>query len=177
MLFSLHGQSKDALAKTKMGGWEYDVAGPYYKCNMTDIAAAIGLVQLKRLPAMLRRRRKLIEYYDRELQGCELAMMMHFSEKEKLISSGHLYMVKLLHRGEEERGRLIEQLAANGVAANVHYKPLPMLTAYKNMGFRIADFPNAYQMYKNEVTLPLYSRLTDEEAEYVVKTVRKLLGK
>ena len=175
MLLSLHGQSKDALAKSKAGGWEYDIVAPYYKCNMTDIAAAIGLVQLKRFPGMLKRRKRIIEYYDRELQDCGVSMMQHYSEKEKFSSSGHLYLVKLIHRDEEYRNKVIERMANLGVATNVHYKPLPMLTAYKNLGYRIEDFPNAFDMYRNEITLPLYSGLTDEEVFYIIDSFKKCL--
>ena len=175
MLLSLHGQSKDALAKSKAGGWEYDIVAPYYKCNMTDIAAAIGLVQLKRFPGMLKRRKRIIEYYDRELQDCGVSMMQHYSEKEKFSSSGHLYLVKLIHRDEEYRNKVIERMANLGVATNVHYKPLPMLTAYKNLGYRIEDFPNAFDMYRNEITLPLYSGLTDEEVFYIIDSFKKCI--
>ena len=175
MLLSLHGQSKDALAKSKAGGWEYDIVAPYYKCNMTDIAAAIGLVQLKRFPGMLKRRKRIIEYYDRELQDCGVSMMQHYSEKEKFSSSGHLYLVKLINRDEEYRNKVIERMANSGVATNVHYKPLPMLTAYKNLGYRIEDFPNAFDMYKNEITLPLYSGLTDDEVFYIIDSFKKCI--
>lgn len=175
MLLSLHGQSKDALSKTQLGAWEYDIIGPYYKCNMTDVAAAIGLAQLDRYPAILKRRRKIIEYYDRELQGTGVGVMKHFSEKDRIASSGHLYIVKLIGQDEEYRNRFIEKMAGLGVATNVHYKPLPMFTAYKNLGFDIKDFPNAFDMYRNEITLPLYSRLTDEEAAYVMDSFKKCL--
>ncbi len=175
MLLSLHGQSKDALAKSKAGGWEYDIVAPYYKCNMTDVAAAIGLVQLKRFPGMLKRRKRIIEYYDRELQDCGVSMMQHYSEKEKFSSSGHLYLVKLINRDEEYRNKVIERMANSGVATNVHYKPLPMLTAYKNLGYRIEDFPNAFDMYKNEITLPLYSGLTDDEVFYIIDSFKKCI--
>jgi len=175
MLLSLHGQTKDALTKTQLGGWEYDIVGPYFKCNMTDIMASIGLAQLKRFPDMLRRRRKLIEYYNRELSGLSVSVLQHYSEKEHFASSGHLYLVKLLWQDEEYRNNVIRKLAANGVATNVHYKPLPMMTAYRRMGYDIKDFPNAYEMYKNEITLPLYSRLTDEEAQYVMECFKKAI--
>lgn len=173
MLLCLHGQSKDALAKTKPGAWEYDIIEPYYKCNMTDIAAAIGIAQMKRFPAMLRRRRRLIEYYDSELRGLGVSMLRHYSDKEKFSSSGHLYLVKLTGHDEEYRNSVIERMAGMGVATNVHYKPLPMLTAYKKRGFDIKDFPNALHMYENELTLPLYSTLTDEQAAYVVDSFKK----
>ena len=173
MLYSLHGQSKDALAKTKLGSWEYDIVEPFYKCNMTDLAAALGIAQMKRFPAMLKRRRKIIEYYDRELQGTGVSMLKHYSEKEKITSSGHLYLVKLIGKDESFRNKVIERMANLGVSTNVHYKPLPMMTAYKRLGFDIADFPNAYNMYRNEITLPLYSGLTDEEVCYVIDSFKK----
>lgn len=175
MLLSLHGQSKDALAKTRLGSWEYDIVGPYYKCNMTDITASIGIAQLKRYPSMLKRRRKIIEYYDRELQNTGVSMLKHFSEKEKIMSNGHLYLAKLIGKDEEYRNRIIEIMAGFGVATNVHYKPLPMHTAYKKLGFDIKDFPNSYNMYKNEITLPLYSKLTDEEIYYITDCLKKAL--
>ena len=174
-LLSLHGQSKDALAKTKIGSWEYDIVAPYYKCNMTDITAAIGLAQMKRYSMLLKRRKRIIEFYDRELQGSSVSMLQHFSEKEKFASSGHLYLAKLIGRDEEYRNKVIERMANMGVATNVHYKPLPMLTAYKNMGFDIKDFPNAYKMYENEITLPLYSRLTNDEVYYIMDCFKKAI--
>ncbi len=174
-LLSLHGQSKDALAKTKIGSWEYDIVAPYYKCNMTDITAAIGLAQMKRYSMLLKRRKRIIEFYDRELQGSGVSMLQHFSEKEKFASSGHLYLAKLIGRDEEYRNKVIERMANMGVATNVHYKPLPMLTAYKNMGFDIKDFPNAYKMYENEISLPLYSRLTNDEVYYIMDCFKKAI--
>ncbi len=175
MLLTLHGQTKDALSKTQLGSWEYDIAGPYFKCNMTDITASIGLAQLKRFPAMLKRRRKLIEYYNRELNDCGVSVLQHYSDKEKFYSSGHLYLTKLMWQEEDYRNEVINRLAEMGVSANVHYKPLPMLTAYKHLGYDINEFPNAYDMYKNEITLPLYSKMTDEEAQYVVACYKKAL--
>lgn len=175
MLLSLHGQSKDAFAKTKLGAWEYDIIGPYFKCNMTDIMASIGIAQLKRYPSMLKRRRQIVEFYNKELADQSVSVLQHYSEKEKISSSGHLYLVKLLWQDEEYRNSVIEKMASYGVATNVHYKPLPMLSAYKRMGFDINDFPNAYNMYKNEITLPLYSKLTDEQAQYVVDCFKKAL--
>ncbi len=175
MLLSLHGQSKDALAKTQLGAWEYDIIGPYFKCNMTDIMASIGIVQLQRLPEMLRRRRKIIEYYNRELSDQSVSVLMHYSDKEKFVSSGHLYLVKLMWQDEEYRNNVITQMANCGIATNVHYKPLPMMTAYKRMGYDIKDFPNAFNMYKNEITLPLYSKLTDEQAEYVITNFKRVI--
>ena len=176
MLLSLHGQTKDALSKTQMGAWEYDIVGPYYKCNMTDIMASIGMAQLRRFPAMLKRRRRLIAFYDRELADQSVSVLQHFSDKERFASSGHLYMVKLMWQDEERRSEVIRKMASLGVATNVHYKPLPMLTAYSRMGFDIKDYPNAYEMFKNEITLPLYSRLTDEEAQYVVDCFKKVIS-
>ena len=176
MLLTLHGQTKDALSKTQAGEWEYDIIGPYFKCNMTDIMASIGLAQLKRFPEMLRRRRRLIEFYNRELSGQSVSMLQHYSDKDKLASSGHLYLVKLMWQEEEYRNQVIERMASMGVATNVHYKPLPMMTAYKSMGYNISDFPNAYNMYKNEITLPLYSKMTDDEAAYVIECFKKAIA-
>lgn len=167
MLLSLHGQSKDALAKTKLGAWEYDIAGPYYKCNMTDIMAAIGLAQLKRYPGLLARRKAIIKKYTDGIEADDVECLKHYGEN--YASSGHLMLVRLLGKGETERNELITKLAEAGVAANVHYKPLPMHTAYKNFGFDIKDFPNSYEMYKGEITLPLHTCLTDEQAEYVIE--------
>lgn len=172
MLLSLHGQSKDALAKTKLGAWEYDIKGTYYKCNMTDIMASIGLVQLKRYPSLLKRRKDIIERYTQGIGAEDVQIMPHFTEK--YTSSGHLYLVRLLGRDVEERNAFITRMAEAGVATNVHYKPLPMHTAYKNMGFDIKDYPNAYNMYHNEVTLPLHTCLTDEQVEYVIEQFNRL---
>lgn len=166
MLWSLHGQSKDALAKSRLGSWEYDVLCPGYKCNMTDLAAAVGLAQLDRYPQLLARRREIINRYDEALSGLPVTILRHFDEMHK--SSGHLYMVRLDGKDETQRNRLIELMAQKGVATNVHYKPLPMLTAYKNLGFDVKNFPNAYEMYKNEVTLPLHTLLSDDDVDYVV---------
>lgn len=166
MLWSLHGQSKDALAKTRLGSWEYDVLCPGYKCNMTDLAAAVGLAQLDRYPQLLARRREIINRYDEALSGLPVTILRHFDERHK--SSGHLYIVRLDGKDETQRNRLIELMAQKGVATNVHYKPLPMLTAYKNLGFDVKNFPNAYEMYKNEVTLPLHTLLSDDDIDYVV---------
>ena len=173
MLLSLHGQTKDALSKTQLASWEYDIVAPYYKCNMTDIMASIGLVQLKRFPTMLKRRRKLIEYYNRELADQSVSVLQHYGDT--FTSSGHLYLVKLMWQEEDYRNEVIRRLAEAGVAANVHYKPLPMLTAYRNMGYRIEDFPHAFDMYKNEITLPLYSKLTDAEAQYVMECFKRAI--
>lgn len=172
MLLSLHGQSKDALEKTKAGGWEYDIVAPYYKCNMTDIMASIGLVQLERYPSMLKRRRELIDQYDRQLEGCPVKLLSHYGEGQ---SSGHLYLLRILDKTRKECNNTIIALAEKGVTSNVHYKPLPMLTAYKRMGFAIEDYPNAYGQFENEVTLPLHTCMTDEQVRYVTQTFKKLL--
>lgn len=173
MLWSLHGQSKDALSKTQLGSWEYDILYPGYKCNMTDIMAAIGLVQLERYNSLLEKRRQIIEKYNDALKGLPVTVLRHFDEKNK--SSGHLYLVRLNGKNEQDRNRLIELMAQKGVATNVHYKPLPMLTAYKNLGFDIKNFPNAYNMYKNEVTLPLHTLLTDDDVDYVINSFKDCL--
>lgn len=173
MLLSLHGQTKDALNKNSRGGWEYDILFPGYKCNMTDMAAALGLSQLKRYESILSRRAQLIAFYDAAFAGSRITPIKHFDNDYK--SSGHLYITRIEGVGEQERNQLIDRLAQNGVAANVHYKPLPMLTAYKNLGFDIKDYPNAYNMYKNEITLPLNTVLTDEQAEYTAKLLLSLV--
>ena len=165
-LLSLHGQNKDALAKTRLGAWEYDIVAPYYKCNMTDVMAAIGLAQLKRYPEMLYRRRQIIERYNEGLRGCDVQVLDHFGDDHS--SSGHLYLVRLLGEDVEYRNAVIERMAERGIACNVHYKPLPMMTAYKNLGFDIVDYPNAYNQYHNEITLPLHTSLTNEDVEYVI---------
>ena len=165
-LLSLHGQNKDALAKTKLGAWEYDIIAPNYKCNMTDVMAGIGLAQFKRYPDMLARRREIIEKYNSGLSGCNVEVLNHYGDDHA--SSGHLYLVRLLGKSVEQRNDVISKMAERGIACNVHYKPLPMMTAYKNLGFDIADYPNAYAQYENEVTLPLHTRLTDEDVEYVI---------
>lgn len=169
-LLSLHGQSKDALAKTQLGAWEYDIVGPWYKCNMTDIAAAIGLVQMKRYDGLLKRRREIIEKYDGAFVPMGIGVLPHYTaEKEGRISSGHLYLTRIPGITEEQRHEIIVAMAEEGIACNVHYKPLPMMTAYRNMGFDIADYPNAYEYYANEVSLPLHTKLTDEEVDYVIE--------
>ena len=165
-LFSLHGQSKDALAKTRLGAWEYDIIGPWYKCNMTDIMAALGLVQMKRYPQMLQRRKEIIQRYDQALKAIGVEVLNHYSETHQ--SSGHLYITRIPNITTEQRQNIIEQMAERGIATNVHYKPLPMMTAYKNMGFDIQHYPNAYAHFANEITLPLHTRLTDEEIEYII---------
>lgn len=172
-LLSLHGQSKDALAKTQLGAWEYDIVSPAYKCNMTDIMAAIGLVQLERYADLLARRKEIIDRYDRVLAKAPVRVLKHFGTDYR--SSGHLYLVRLTGKTAEERNRVIEQMAERGIATNVHYKPLPMMTAYKRRGFDIADYPNAYAMYENEITLPLHTRLSDEDVDYVVENLLELL--
>lgn len=165
-LYSLHGQNKDALAKTKLGAWEYDIIGPWYKCNMTDIMAGIGLAQLRRYPDMLKRRRHIIETYNAALSDLPVAVLDHFGLDYS--SSGHLYLTRLLGHTDQERRDIIVKMAERGIACNVHYKPLPMMTAYKALGFDIADFPNAYRLFENEITLPLHTRLSDEDVEYVI---------
>ena len=181
MLLSLHGQSKDALAKTKLGGWEYDILFPAYKCNMTDISAAIGLVQLERYSGMLKRRRKIIEQYEEGLAYINRnpSVRFHLSSVEhyndRVTSSGHLFLMRLQGASEEERNQVIQKMTEQGVPTNVHYKPLPLLTAYKNLGFNIKDFPNAYRMYKNEITLPLHTKLSDEDIAYILDVLEKVL--
>ena len=173
MLLSLHGQNKDALAKTKLGSWEYDIIWPAYKCNMTDIMAALGLSQLKRYPKMLGRRYDIVRMYDEGLKNENVQALPHLTENSK--SSCHLYITRLLGKSLEFRNEFIIKMAEKGIATNVHYKSLPMFTAYKNIGFDVKDYPNAYEMYKNEVTLPLHTLLTNEEVEYIIKTYRELL--
>lgn len=165
-LLSLHGQNKDALAKTKLGGWEYDIIGTWYKCNMTDIMAGIGLAQLKRYPEMLRRRRQLIERYNVALEPHGVIVLPHYSNEHS--SSGHLYMTRIPNISVEQRNDIIVKMAERGIATNVHYKPLPMMTAYKELGYDIKDYPNAYEQYHNEITLPLHTRLTDDEVDYIL---------
>lgn len=166
-LLSLHGQSKDALAKTQLGAWEYDIVSPAYKCNMTDIMAAIGLVQMKRYEGLLARRREMIGMYDEALRGHDIQVLDHYNAEHR--SSGHLYLVRLLGKDEAFRNNVITEMAKRDIACNVHYKPLPMMTAYKALGFDIKDFPNAYGQFRNEVTLPLHTRLTDEQIDYLLK--------
>ena len=173
-LLSLHGQSKDALSKTKLGAWEYDVIGTYYKCNMTDIAAAIGLKQFERYPEMLRRRKEIIEKYDNALKPLGVITLDHYTENHE--SSGHLYITRIPNVTIEQRNDIIVKMAECGIACNVHYKPLPMMTAYKNLGFDIKDYPNAYQQFANEITLPLHTCLTDEEVQYVIGSMKKVVG-
>ena len=165
-LFSLHGQNKDALAKTKLGAWEYDIIGPWYKCNMTDIMAALGLVQMERYPKLLERRYEIVSKYNAALKDCNVAVLNH--EDADHCSSHHLYLVRLLGKTREETNKVIEKMAERGIATNVHYKPLPMMTAYKALGFDIKNYPNALHLFENEVTLPLHTCLTDEDVEYVI---------
>lgn len=172
-LLSLHGQSKDALAKTQLGAWEYDIVGPWYKCNMTDIMAALGLVQMKRYPALLARRKEIIERYDAAFKPLGVEVLRHYTDE--YTSSGHLYLTRIPNASLEERQEIIVQMAERGIATNVHYKPLPMMTAYKNLGFDIADFPNAYARFANEITLPLHTRLTDEEINYIIEQYTDIL--
>ena len=172
-LLSLHGQSKDALAKTQLGAWEYDVIGTWYKCNMTDITAAIGLKQLERYPEMLRRRKEIIEKYDAALKPLGVQVLDHYTEEHE--SSGHLYLTRIPGITPEQRNEIIIKMAEAGIACNVHYKPLPMHTAYKNLGFDIKDFPNAYAHFTGEITLPLHTRLTDEETDYIISTYTTIL--
>lgn len=173
-LYSLHGQSKDALAKTQIGAWEYDIIGPWYKCNMTDIMAAIGLKQLERYPALLGRRREIIEKYDAMCDELGIMHLQHYGEKHA--SSGHLYLTRIPGISDKQRREIITKLAERGVSTNVHYKPLPMMTAYKNMGWDIKDFPNAYAYYENLITLPLHTKLSDEDVEYVVENFRAVVS-
>ena len=170
-LLSLHGQSKDALAKTQLGAWEYDIISPAYKCNMTDIMAAIGLVQMKRYPALLERRKQIIGMYDDALKGCNVQVLNHYTDEHT--SSGHLYLVRLLGKDSEYRNNVITEMAKREIASNVHYKPLPMMTAYKALGFDIKDYPNAYAQFCNEITLPLHTKLTDEMVEYIIRNFKE----
>lgn len=173
MLYSLHGQTKDALSKTKVGQWEYDILLPGYKCNMTDIMAAIGLAQLRRYPSMLERRKHIVSMYNKALENMPVRVLNHYDDDHQ--SSGHLYLVYMLGKSAEERNLIIEKMAEKDIATNVHYKPLPLLTAYKNLGFKIEDYPNAYDLYKCEITLPLHTKLTDEQAERVINTFAGVL--
>ncbi|MEG1290281.1 MAG: DegT/DnrJ/EryC1/StrS family aminotransferase [Bacteroidales bacterium] len=175
MLLSLHGQSKDALAKVQPGSWEYDIVSPAYKCNMTDIMAAIGLVQMKRYPGLLARRKEIIVKYNDALVNCNVQVLNHYGNNH--VSCGHLYLVRLLGKDVEYRNNVITQMAERGIATNVHYKPLAMMTAYKNLGFDIKDYPNTYDMYKNEITLPLHTCLTDEEIDYIISNFVDIISK
>ena len=172
-LLSLHGQSKDALAKTKLGAWEYDIVGPWYKCNMTDVVAGIGLAQLHRYDGMLQRRREIIQRYDAAFKPLGVEVLPHFTDEYQ--GSGHLYITRVPGITLEQRSEIIEKMAEAGVACNVHYKPLPMMTAYKNMGFDIKNYPNAYDRFVNEITLPLHTRLSDEDVEYVIENFVRIV--
>lgn len=175
-LLSLHGQNKDALAKTQLGAWEYDIIAPFYKCNMTDIMAAIGLVQLKRYPEMLYRRRQMINRYNEALKDLPVQVLNHYpKDDDTTSSSGHLYITRLLNKTLEQRNEIIIEMAKRDIACNVHYKPLPMMTAYKALGFDIKDYPNAYDMFHNEVTLPLNTKMTDEMIDYVISNYVEII--
>mgnify|MGYP001012679788 FL=1 len=173
MLYSLHGQTKDALAKTKKGSWEYDIVFPAYKCNMTDILSGFGLIQLRRYESLLKRRKEIIKMYDSMLHPLGVKSLIHFGED--FISAGHLYLAKIPGISENERNQIIIKMAENGIATNVHFKPLPILTAYKNLGFDIKDYPNSFDMYKNEITLPLHTLLSDEDVEYVIDSLKNAI--
>lgn len=173
-LLSLHGQSKDALAKTQLGAWEYDIVAPYYKCNMTDIMAGIGLAQLKRYPELLHRRRMIIGQYEDALKGYGVQTLNHYGAEHS--SSGHLYLVRLSGKDVDYRNEVIVKMAERGIACNVHYKPLPMMTAYKSIGFDIKNFPNAYNQYRNEVTLPLHTHLSDDDVRYVMDNFTDIIS-
>ena len=172
-LFSLHGQSKDALAKTQLGAWEYDIVGPWYKCNMTDIMAAIGLVQMKRYPALLARRKQIIDRYDAAFRPLGVETLNHYTSVHQ--SSGHLYITRIPNATPERRQEIIVKMAERGIATNVHYKPLPMMTAYKQLGFDIANYPNAYARFANEITLPLHTLLSDDDIAYIIEQFSDIL--
>ena len=173
MNLSLHGQTKDALNKTQLGSWEYDIVSPAYKCNMTDLQAGVGLAQMDRYPEMLEKREYIVKKYNEAFKDLDVSVMPHYTDINK--SSGHLYLMRVNGASEEQRNEIITKLAEMGIATNVHYKPLPMMTAYKNMGFDIKDYPNAYDFYKNEITLPLYTKLTDKQLDYIIAGVRSVL--
>ena len=172
-LYSLHGQSKDALAKTQLGAWEYDIIGPWYKCNMTDIMAAIGLRQLDRYPELLKKRRQIVEKYDAMCDELGVKHLMHKGENYQ--SSNHLYLTRIPNIDDKTRREIIIKLAERGVNTNVHYKPLPMMTAYKNMGWDIKDFPNAFTYYENLITLPLHTKLSDEDVDYIIENYKAVV--
>lgn len=174
-LYSLHGQNKDALAKTKLGAWEYDIKGPWYKCNMTDVHAGIGLAQLSRYEEILKRRKEIISRYDNAFRPLGIKTLNHYTEEHQ--SSGHLYITRIPNITLEQRQEIIVKMAEVGIACNVHYKPLPMMTAYINLGFDIKDYPNAYAQFENEITLPLHTCLKDEEIEYVIENYLKIVKK
>lgn len=172
-LFSLHGQNKDALAKTKAGAWEYDVVGTYYKCNMTDISAAIGLAQMQRYQEMLEKRKNIIKKYNEAFLPMGLLPLKHYTDE--YTSSGHLYIIRIPDIEEKTRNEIIEEMAKRGIATNVHYKPLPMHTAYKELGFNISDYPNAFNRYKNSITLPLYTKLSDDDVDYIISNFKEVI--
>ena len=172
-LLTLHGQSKDAFEKSTLNSWEYDIIYPGYKRNMTDVIAAIGLVQIKRYPALLARRKQLIERYNDALKDENVSVLPHFTDNH--ISSGHLYLVRLTGRDSNDRNQVINKMAERGIATNVHYKPLPMMTAYRKLGFDIKNFPNAYHFFENEITLPLYTKLTDEQVDYILENFKDII--
>lgn len=172
-LLSLHGQNKDALAKAGLGSWEYDIVGPYYKCNMTDIMAALGLAQLKRYPEILKRRRQIIEMYNEGLKNLPITTLVHYRDSYE--SSGHLYLMRINGYSEQQRNEFIVKMAEAGIATNVHYKPLPMHTAYKKLGFKIEVFPNAYKQFENEVTLPLHTCLDNKQIAYILENIQRLI--
>ena len=172
-LLSLHGQSKDALAKTQLGAWEYDIVGPWYKCNMTDVAAGIGLAQMQRYKGILARRKEIIEKYNAAFKPMGIEVLEHYNGVHQ--SSGHLYITRVPGITLNQRHEIIVKMAEAGVACNVHYKPLPMMTAYKNLGFDIKDYPNAYKRFENEITLPLHTKLMDEEVEYVIEQYSRIV--
>ena len=173
-LFSLHGQNKDALAKTKLGAWEYDIIGPWYKCNMTDIMSALGLVQMQRYQQLLERRYEIVEKFNKGLKDLPVAVLNHRDADH--CSSHHLYLIRLLGRTREETNKVIEQMAERGIATNVHYKPLPMMTAYKALGFDIKNYPNAYHLFENEITFPLHTKLSDEDVDYIIENFREVVS-
>ena len=172
-LLSLHGQSKDALAKTQLGAWEYDIVGPWYKCNMTDVVAGIGLAQMKRYSGLLSRRKEIITTYDAAFRPLGIETLNHYTSEHQ--SSGHLYITRVPGITLEQRNEIIIKMAEEEIACNVHFKPLPMMTAYKNLGFTIVDYPNAYQRFANEITLPLHTKLTDEEVNYIIKKYTEIV--
>ena len=172
-LFSLHGQSKDALAKTQLGAWEYDIKGPWYKCNMTDILAGVGLAQLSRYEGMLVRRKEIIEKYDNAFKPLGVKTLNHYTNKYQ--SSGHLYLTRIPNISLEQRQEIIVKMAEAGIACNVHYKPLPMMTAYINLGFDIKNYPNSYEQFVNEITLPLHTCLTDEDVDYIIENYTRIV--
>ena len=174
MLLSLHGQSKDALSKTRLGAWEYDVVSPAYKCNMTDVCAAIGLAQMSRYDSMLERRRQIITRYDQALAPAGITSLRHY--EDGIVSSGHLYLANLPGLDEEGRNAFIERMASADVACNVHYKPLPLLTAYRDLGYAIEDYPRAFNLYASEVSLPLHTSLSDEQVDYVISCALEALA-